>query len=166
MSCVWIACMPTSDKMKWELVFEPVPYDDEPFVQLARQMSRRFQQGKRGQHQNGVHQNSKRDDPETAVHVQEVNVCDCTETYDSQPTGDHLFPKQLKAVTCQNSSWCRKFVYPVRVLAKEDSRSCGSSSADKLQFSVDGLPEELINSKWRFVEVNVTVGCICTIAYN
>ncbi|XP_050532791.1 uncharacterized protein LOC126900853 [Daktulosphaira vitifoliae] len=130
-SCVSFACPSTADRLKWELVFDQVPY--ESFEPFSSQMRKRYQ---------------------SMIDAQPKNKCECTTRHDFIALQDDHYPSVLPAVTCQGSSFCRPILYPVRVLSKkvENIRSGETSK---------GLPTELIKQNWRFIQINVTVACSC-----
>lgn len=147
-----VSCGSTRNGLRWdELVFDPVPVNSYGRI-FSHYLSKRRQQR---QHR------TFGDFPPEMVAAVTSTASGCNCTLDTEPLylGEHHYPNLLPQVTCRDHQWCSKRVfYPVKVLT---NRIYNAETETTRTYTLENLPEELVDQNWRFVQFNVTVACPC-----
>lgn len=156
--------------VRWELVFDPMPPDEPDPVPYERSVGLDHYLGKRRQAGGGgggdlAPETAATRDPASnvAAAAKTTAVCDCTLNHEPAVLSDDHYPSVLPAVTCHDAGWCKKTVYPVRVLVKKTAAADEDAPPGKtaVAYIREGLPNVLVRQNWRFVQIDVTVACTC-----
>lgn len=155
-SCVSIVCLSTADRVKWELVFNPMP--EEPYERIANRMSKRLQQFNSNESPDAYAAAVRQTSNVAVAAAAESSVCNCQQDLFMIDLDDDHYPRYLPAFTCQGGQWCKALVYPVLVLAK---KTAINSELVGTVYTRQGLPDKIFDESWWFVKYNITVGCTC-----
>lgn len=152
-SRVSVACLSTTNRVRLELVYGPMPdelFEQHQYHPAVKRLYRRKSHGMFAAAPVAKQQKKN---------VQTIPACfrafdSCTLRADPVELGKNDFPTILPAVLCKDGPGCKQIVYPVRVLTNDTVRD------DKTYTKVH-VPRGLAEGNWWSYEMVITVACYC-----